>query len=120
MEKVLVLLHLFWQVFVFYNSIFVPKNQCQFKKILLLCSVSFLSCQSEEEIEWISSKYEKIIATDLEKQERIRIGTQLLQSQGLDNFLASKFVSVKRYGGEGAESMMAFFSELLHLSAQGK
>lgn len=29
-----------------------------------------------------------------------------------DNFVAKKFPTVKRYGAEGAESMMAFFDEL--------
>ena len=32
--------------------------------------------------------------------------------QAFDNFVAKKFPTVKRYGAEGAESMMAFFDEL--------
>jgi len=43
----------------------------------------------------------------------------MLKSQAFDNFLAIKFVSLKRYGGEGAESMMAFFHELFKLCAFG-
>lgn len=39
--------------------------------------------------------------------------------QEFDHFLATKFATVKRYGGEGAESMMGFFHELLKLSAYG-
>lgn len=31
--------------------------------------------------------------------------------------MATKFATVKRYGGEGAESMMGFFHELLKMSA---
>lgn len=31
-----------------------------------------------------------------------------------DHFLATKFATVKRYGGEGAESMMGFFYELFY------
>lgn len=34
--------------------------------------------------------------------------------QEFDHFLATKFATVKRYGGEGAESMMGFFYELFH------
>lgn len=34
--------------------------------------------------------------------------------QEFDHFLATKFATVKRYGGEGAESMMGFFHELFH------
>lgn len=47
------------------------------------------------------------------------IATEMLKSQVFDNFLAIKFVSLKRYGGEGAESMMAFFHELFKLCAYG-
>ncbi|KTF72017.1 hypothetical protein cypCar_00046147 [Cyprinus carpio] len=36
----------------------------------------------------------------------------MLESQEFDHFLATKFATVKRYGGEGAESMMGFFYEL--------
>lgn len=42
----------------------------------------------------------------------------MLKSQVFDNFLANKFSGVKRYGGEGAESMMAFFSEFFKLSSE--
>ena len=37
----------------------------------------------------------------------------MLKSQTFDNFLATKFSNVKRYGGEGAEAMVGFFVELL-------
>ena len=37
---------------------------------------------------------------------------EFISYQAFDNFLAKKFQTVKRYGGEGAESMMAFFDEL--------
>ena len=36
----------------------------------------------------------------------------IYRSQNFDNFLATKFSNVKRYGGEGAEAMMGFFTEL--------
>ena len=45
--------------------------------------------------------------------ERKRLAEEMLKSQNFDNFLAIKFSNVKRYGGEGAEAMMAFFVELL-------
>ena len=40
------------------------------------------------------------------------LALEMLKSQSFDNFLATKFQSVKRYGGEGAEAMMGFFTEL--------
>ena len=45
--------------------------------------------------------------------ERKRLAEEMLKSQNFDNFLATKFSNVKRYGGEGAEAMMGFFVELL-------
>lgn len=43
----------------------------------------------------------------------------MLRSQNFDNFLATKFSNVKRYGGEGAEAMMAFFTELVEQAGEG-
>lgn len=40
-----------------------------------------------------------------------------LLPQEFDHFLATKFSTVKRYGGEGAESMMGVFYEMFRLSA---
>ena len=46
-------------------------------------------------------------------KERKRLAEEMLKSQNFDNFLATKFSNVKRYGGEGAEAMMGIFVELL-------
>ena len=43
----------------------------------------------------------------------------MLKSQVFDNFLATKFQSVKRYGAEGAETMIGFFAETFTKLAQG-
>ena len=46
-------------------------------------------------------------------QERQKsLASHLVKSQTLDNFLAKKFVTMKRYGAEGAESMLAVFEEV--------
>lgn len=47
------------------------------------------------------------------EDRKIRLAKSLAQSQAFDHFLAKKFSTVKRYGAEGAESMMAFFDEML-------
>lgn len=62
---------------------------------------------------------EESIEEELDSQSKVRILTELIRSQTFDNFLANKFTGVKRYGGEGAESMMAFFSEFFKLAAGG-
>lgn len=51
---------------------------------------------------------------------RRQIAELLIKSQAWDNFMAIKFPTVKRYGGEGAESLVAFYWQLLRNSVQGK
>lgn len=66
----------------------------------------------EHERDWLSASYEASFATCISAEDKREIATLLIRSQAWDNFLATKFPSVKRYGGEGAESMMAFFRQL--------
>ena len=40
--------------------------------------------------------------------------------QAFDHFLATKFTTLKRYSGEGGESMMAVFDEIFRKSALGR
>ncbi|XP_054712034.1 2-oxoadipate dehydrogenase complex component E1-like isoform X2 [Uloborus diversus] len=71
----------------------------------------------ENEKEWFAKEFEKIQQEfSLSNAERKEIANELIKSQVFDNFLATKFTSVKRYGGEGAESMMAFFLEIFRQS----
>ena len=44
---------------------------------------------------------------------KLRLAKSLSWSQTFDNFLAKKFSTVKRYGAEGAESMLVFIDEVL-------
>ncbi len=72
--------------------------------------------QDEKEKEWLIQRYEKIVSDPskiLTEHEKKRLAEEMLKSQNFDNFLATKFSNVKRYGGEGAEAMMAFFVELI-------
>nr|XP_031847818.1 probable 2-oxoglutarate dehydrogenase E1 component DHKTD1 homolog, mitochondrial [Nomia melanderi] len=73
--------------------------------------------ESEEEREWFAEAAEKCTADPLTDETRLAVAREMLKSQAFDNFLAVKFVSLKRYGGEGAEAMMAFFHEFFKLSA---
>ena len=70
-------------------------------------------------MEWFAEKMEQSVQEDLDHNTRRKLAKEMLKSQVLDNFLATKFVTVKRYGGEGAESMMGFFMEFLRTSANG-
>lgn len=83
---------------------FLQKTYCQH----IGAEFSYLST---EESEWFSEKLETM--EEASNETKIKIMTELLKSQVLDHFLAAKFSTLKRYGGEGAESMMAFFWQLL-------
>uniref|UniRef100_A0A2L2Y0C6 Putative 2-oxoglutarate dehydrogenase E1 component DHKTD1, mitochondrial n=2 Tax=Parasteatoda tepidariorum TaxID=114398 RepID=A0A2L2Y0C6_PARTP len=69
----------------------------------------------EHEKDWLVKEFEKIqLETQFSNFERQNLAQELIKSQVFENFLATKFSTVKRYGGEGAESMIAFFIEILN------
>lgn len=81
--------------------------------------VEFNYIESEAEREWLSSNYESLYQETLTNTERVEIAELLIKSQAWDHFLAKKFPTVKRYGGEGAENLMTFFKQILELSVRG-
>ena len=81
----------------------------------LYCGSTGIECEYIEdsaEKEWLYNMYEEIKQTELSGEEKKNIAAEMLKSQNYDNFLATKFPNVKRYGGEGAEAMMGFYTEL--------
>lgn len=66
----------------------------------------------ETEREWLVRHYENCRHSPLTPAQQRRITELLLESQAFDVFLSKKFGTVKRYGAEGAESMMVFFDWL--------
>lgn len=96
----------------------------QAKEILesLYCgqtSIEFAYIESEEEREWLAENYEKSLSTaNFTPETKKKFMEILLKSQIWDNFLATKFPTVKRYGGEGAESMLVFFEQILRASVE--
>jgi len=65
-----------------------------------------------EEIEWLSSQAEKSQEEEISAERKQSLASLMLRCQAFDHFLAAKFSTLKRYGGEGAETMMAFFDEV--------
>lgn len=75
----------------------------------------------EDRRSWFADRYESLINQGRPSVEkRKKIAEILLRSQAFDNYLAAKFSTVKRYGGEGAESMMAFFLRALQPSTKNR
>lgn len=79
-----------------------------------------MSTQTEEEREWFAENVEKCLKDPLTDETRVAIAIEMLKSQTFDQFLAIKFASFKRYSGEGAESMLAFYHEFFKLCANGE
>lgn len=75
-------------------------------------SVEVQQILEESEKLWLAALIEESVYWPLEADRQICLAKLLLRSQAFDNFLGKKFPTVKRYGAEGAESMMAFFDEL--------
>lgn len=72
-------------------------------------SVEVDHIESEAKREWVIENFERVRQEQVSPSEKKEIAALLIKSQVWDNFLATKFPTVKRYGGEGAESMLAFF-----------
>lgn len=98
-------------------------EQLQAKLTELYCgsvSVEVDHIESEAKRDWVIRNYERIRQEAVSDAEKKEIAALLIKSQAWDNFLATKFPTVKRYGGEGAESMLAFFRQLFLSSADAE
>lgn len=82
-------------------------------------SIEFMHLTDANERVWVANKWEQLMAdTDgITAEDKKRLASNLLESQLFDQFVAKKFSSVKRYGGEGSETMITFFEHIFSLSA---
>ncbi|XP_062928837.1 2-oxoadipate dehydrogenase complex component E1 [Mobula hypostoma] len=80
-------------------------------------SIEISQLETMAEREWFTQRFEEIRRETLTQEEKRLLAKLMLESQEFDHFLASKFSTVKRYGGEGAESIMGFFNELFRVAA---
>ncbi|XP_046352176.2 probable 2-oxoglutarate dehydrogenase E1 component DHKTD1, mitochondrial isoform X1 [Haliotis rufescens] len=77
----------------------------------------FSHLQTEEERNWFAAAMETKGHMSLQADRRVDLAKLMLRCQAFDHFLANKFTTVKRYGGEGGESMMGVFDEVFRKSA---
>ncbi|XP_048465966.1 2-oxoadipate dehydrogenase complex component E1-like [Rhincodon typus] len=80
-------------------------------------SVEIGQLETMAERQWFAQRFEQAKRETLTPEEKRHLAKLMLESQEFDHFLATKFSTVKRYGGEGAESMMGFFHELFRNAA---
>lgn len=78
-----------------------------------------LLMQSDAEREWLIKHYEQHRYADLGVERKRAMAERLTKCQTLEQFITKKFGTVKKYGGEGAESMIPFFDELLLKCSKG-
>ncbi|XP_076441946.1 2-oxoadipate dehydrogenase complex component E1-like [Babylonia areolata] len=67
---------------------------------------------TEEERVWFAKAFETRENIEIPDSRKVALAKLMLRCQAFDHFLASKFTTVKRYGGEGGESMMGCFDEV--------
>ncbi|KAG0948157.1 hypothetical protein G6F57_001855 [Rhizopus arrhizus] len=77
----------------------------------------FMHLPSASERRWWYHAVESWQKPELTVTQKKRIHEMLVKSEVFDQFLAKKFPNVKRYGLEGAESMMVALDRLFELSA---
>jgi len=74
-------------------------------------SAEFMHIKNKNEKDWFASKIEECRNWSIGNEKRKEVCLQMLKSQAFDNFVGKKFMTLKRYSGEGAESMIAFMVE---------
>lgn len=83
-------------------------------------AIEFLHMTNEREVEWLTSQWEKLNEMfHLDRTDQFNIAELLLEAEAFDQFLASKFPTVKRYGCSGSDSMLVVLDETLRLCHLG-
>lgn len=75
----------------------------------------FAHLTTAEEVRWFEKQVEANSSSS--SSSSTELARSLLEAEAFDHFLAKKFQSVKRYGGEGAETMITFVEELVRCCA---
>ncbi|ORX63115.1 oxoglutarate dehydrogenase, E1 component [Hesseltinella vesiculosa] len=102
------------------------KEEADFKTILSHLNATycgniayeFMHLPSASERRWWYNAVESWNKPALSVEQKKRIHQLLSQSESFDHFLAKKFPNIKRYGLEGAESMMVALDRIFELSAK--
>lgn len=105
----------------------ITVDKCVVSQTPMSCTVCtscgalvFFLLQRTEEREWLAQYYEESRSLPLSVERQKALLNHLIKSQTLDLFLAKKFINLKRYGAEGAESMMGFFQEVFSVASTGQ
>lgn len=84
--------------------------------------VQFDHLSDESERAWAydnwETKYSQYLSSSPDASQTLNTAKLMLNCEAFDEFLALRFPSVKRYGCEGAESMLVFFDQLFTVAGQ--
>ncbi|KAH9519445.1 putative 2-oxoglutarate dehydrogenase E1 component DHKTD1, mitochondrial [Bulinus truncatus] len=80
-------------------------------------AAEFQHLQTLEERIWFAEKFESRHKIEISETRKTELAKLLLRCEAFDHFVGTKFSNVKRYGGEGGESMMACFDEVFRKCA---
>jgi 2-oxoglutarate dehydrogenase E1 component len=78
--------------------------------------IEYMHIQDTDEQRWIQSKVEGVTFTPT-LDEKLRILERLNAAEAFEKFLATKYVGTKRFGLEGAESMIPILDAILGAAA---
>jgi len=81
--------------------------------------IEYMHIQDTDEQRWIQSKVEGSTFT-LTLDEKLRVLERLNAAEAFEKFLATKYVGTKRFGLEGAESMIPIIDEIVSAAADKK
>lgn len=85
------------------------------------CGIEYEHLTNQSEIEWLTSRWENLNEQfHLSSVSEENLAKLLLECETFDHFMASKYPTTKRYGCEGAESMLVVFDEILAQCHQSK
>ncbi|GAV02522.1 hypothetical protein RvY_13077-2 [Ramazzottius varieornatus] len=82
-------------------------------------SVEFEHMIHQEERQWFAQRFEQLMGEPIPAEVKKQVGKILLKTAVFDSFLANKFPTLKRYGGEGAEGNLVFVDEIIRLAFAG-
>ena len=107
----------------------IDRNECKVNEMVktlmqIYCgniSIEFMHLTDANERIWIANKWENIISnTSFTSDDKKHLASDLLKSELFEQFLTKKFSSVKRYGGEGSETMITLFEHIFKTSVEHK
>lgn len=103
-----------------YKTDLVPEGEATVKEILNVLKATYCGSLGAEfnfirnldEVQWLQKKVEAQQSTPISPQEKRDILKQLIAADGLEKYLANRFVGQKRFSLEGGDSFIPFVHAL--------